>query len=466
MIGKKLFNLIQELDTSERKLIFSQAKRSDDKRYSYLKKLLGTKRQSVLVFQQNLIQIQSVILPGNSNVAEVGLATRRLIDFCIKEIENIKIKQYINTNKKIRSYLLCEVYKDYEKKEILEDYLSKLIDAIDVDQDYWLYDFYLKTLSNLKLRTQTKRDIKDWKGLLLLQKDYTQKFYVKKNAIILDKVSSLYLDDKGSVDAFKAQITDEKTSLALIASTHDKQTKAIIYGALAQFNFENKLKYQKYSELSFLSLKGEKGLSSDFIKRKLLLVNFLHTFHFGQPAKKVLSAISAVVKIDRQYSVNDQRNIFFLFLVQLVFNDRTGEINYFKVEVKKYLNLHDAEYFHSFLLALDHFINNKYKLAKRILVEISHTKNNYIATWARLIEIVINIKQENFELAENYLLNEVRRIISTKNKTFTTNSSAYLLVQMASILSVKVPKALQSMASPKKLVSPFHYLLSNTLLNK
>jgi hypothetical protein len=58
------------------------------------------------------------------------------------------------------------------------------------------------------------------------------------------------------------------------------------------------------------------------------------------------------------------------------------------------------------LLALDYFINNKYKLAKRILVEISHTKNNYIATWARLIEIVINIKQENFELAENFVKNE------------------------------------------------------------
>lgn len=461
MLGKKLYYILQELNTSERKLLFSKAKKSRDKRYTFLLQLMGYKKQSAEAFTANIEKLR-IILGKQKNGADIELEIRRILDFCIKEIENLKINQLVNTDKKLRYYLLAEVYKNVSTKDILEDYLKKLVEAIDVEQDFWQHDFYLKSMSNLKLRTQSKSDIEDWKHLLAIQVNSVEKYYTQKRSVLLDKIASIYMDDRESVFGFDENITAEKKNLELAKRIADKQTKAIIYGALAQFNFEN-AKFTKYYNTAIELIKDENGTAADYIKRKLLLLNFLHAFHTGQAAKKIIPAITEVVNIDIKYKINDQRNIFFLFLSQIIYNDRSGPINYYTTDTSQYLNLKDSEYFYHFLQAFTLFTDKKYRQANKILIELQYGKNVYISTWARLLEIYINILLGRPEIAENLLANEIRLVSASKNKIFTLNSSAKLIIQLADKLLLKTPPTIKLIAGNTTYLSPFHNLLQKSV---
>lgn len=461
MLGKKLYHLLQELNTSERKLLFSKAKKSKDKRYAFLVQLMGPKKQPDTIFTTNIEKLRTTLVKQKPG-ADIELEIRRILDFSIKEIENLKISQLVNTDKKLRYYLLADVYKNVATKDILEDYLKKLIDVIDVEQDFWQHDFYLKSMSNLKLRTQSKTDIEDWKKLLAIQVNSVEKYYTQKRSVLLDKIASIYMDDRESVYGFDENITAEKMNLELVNRIVDKQTKAIIYGALAQFNFEN-TKFTKYYKTAIELIKDEKGTAADYIKRKLLLLNFLHAFHTGQTAKKIIPVITEVVNIDVKYKINDQRNIFFLFLSQIIYNNRSGPINYYTSDISQYLNLKDSEYFYYFLQAFALFTEKKYRQANKILMELQYGKNVYIATWARLIEIYIYIILDRPEIAENLLTNEIRLVIASKNKIFTINSSAKLITQLTDILLLKKPRAIKLIAGNTVHLSPFHNILQKSL---
>ena len=105
MIGQKLYFLISDLDTSERKYLFLRGKKTEDKRYKPFISLLGKKGNSTAEFQDALDKIKDVISPAKSKEKDKSDAIRRFIDFCIKEIENLKIEIYSKSNSKIRNYI-------------------------------------------------------------------------------------------------------------------------------------------------------------------------------------------------------------------------------------------------------------------------------------------------------------------------------------------------------------------------
>ncbi len=236
-----------------------------------------------------------------------------------------------------------------------------------------------------------------------------------------------------------------------------------MYGVLAQFNFDKPYKFNKYHTQAVANIASAQGISADYIRRKLALLLFLHLFHFGGAKPKILASINEVVKYDFKYNINDQRNVFFLFWVQLIFGDKTSGFNYNNVDVFKYLNIKDAEYFYLFLKAFEFFVNKNYKEANKILIEIPYNRNVYISTWARLVEIVINIKKGRLDVAEHFLMNEIRIITSNKNKVFTINSNAIVIVKCAEILSVKIPKNVLLLATKTNIASSFHKVLLKTL---
>lgn len=146
MIGQKLYFLLADLTTSERKYLFVKGKKSEDKRYASFITLLGKKRGSTADFQDALHKVKNQIAPGKSGDKEKSDTIRRFIDFCIKEIENLKIELYSQSNGKLRNYILAEVYDTSKTREVNEDYLKKLNKQTD-DKDFWLKNYYITKTS-------------------------------------------------------------------------------------------------------------------------------------------------------------------------------------------------------------------------------------------------------------------------------------------------------------------------------
>ncbi|MBI3517969.1 MAG: hypothetical protein HY062_01245 [Bacteroidetes bacterium] len=98
MLGNKLLQLINDLNTSERKLLIYRAKRSEDKRLKQFIRLLGDPNQSIAEFQDSLMSVKNNISSKGQLEKIKNDQLRRFIDFCIKEIEDLKIENYSKSN--------------------------------------------------------------------------------------------------------------------------------------------------------------------------------------------------------------------------------------------------------------------------------------------------------------------------------------------------------------------------------
>jgi hypothetical protein len=466
MLGKKLYNLISELDTSNRKLLFYKIRQTEDKRMKALAILLEKKHMSLDEFNQCLVKCEGALVKKGSSKKIKSDALRRFNDFAANEIENIKISVFIKQNQKIRKYILCDIYKDVKTQELQQDYLNKLRAIIAPENDFWLFDYYLMQESALKLRSQSTKDIEIWRGLLLEQKKLASSFFLKSSSIILEKIAASYLDDRNSIERLGKEIADEKNIFALIDQTEDPVIKSVFYLSLAKFNFEHERKFNEFSALAIDCLKDLNDYDSEITRRKIYFAKFLHAFHFGFSSTEILNAIEKVVEIDLKYKQLSERIVWFLFLTQLMFNQKGGKLNYFQPNSKKHFNHKSTDYFYSFLKAFEHFKNNQIKEAKLLLVDLSYSNNFYVATWSRQMEMVINLKQGNDQLVNSYLTGEFKKIVTNKDRIFTVNSSAFLLSKIAGALFIKQPDYLNALSAKEKNISPIHAIITAYLKNK
>lgn len=465
MVGQKLYLILSRLSTAERKFFFLRAKKTDDKRFKQFVFLLGKKGFSTAEFQSNLEKIKKEIATKNSNEKEMQDALRRFIDFCIKEVENLKIELYIKSNFKTRNFILSEIYDHSSSREIHEDYLHK-VEKFSDEKDFWLKNYFITKMSTLKLRSQKLSDLEDWKTLLIKQKKLVQENYQQEIASVYDKISASFIDDKRSIDLLEGELKTEDDLLLQIALAKNDVVKASLYLTLARFFFKDETKFKEYTSKSLKLLDEANSKEAILIKRKLHFASFLQSFHFNHTYNDTLSHIKQVIEINKKFDVEDDKSIFYLFFLQLLKNDHSGEINFFESNYDVYFSHEATAYLKEFLQAFEFFMNKNYKSAKRLLTNLSYIDNPYLASWARLIEIVTNYIQGNTDFAETLLKSELKRMDSNKNRIFSMNSNLKLLKELSDRILTKTPILLKNINTEKTKYTIFHQLLSNELKNK
>ena len=126
MVGKRLYNLILNLNVSERKIFFIAEKNNEDKRFKYLILLLKKKDLSKIEFLEAINFIENALTPSQKSSKIKNDNVRRFDDYAIKEIEDLKIKLFVKENDIIRNYLLCQIYDSSQTVESHQTYLEKL----------------------------------------------------------------------------------------------------------------------------------------------------------------------------------------------------------------------------------------------------------------------------------------------------------------------------------------------------
>jgi len=462
MIGKKLFYLLNELSTAERRLLFNKAKWTNDKRYVLFIRLLGTKGQKIDDFSANLVEIERALQADELSTKAKNDALRRFTSFCSKEIEQLKINRFVESDKRLRSYILCNAYKDIEPKSVFEGFLDDLKETLKGGDDYWLNDYYLRNKSALKLSSQTDKDIQEWKAILIEQKQEVDNYLMYKTAVITDKVASLYLNNPDSVIDLGDNFLNKAEIIKMADKAANNEVKAILLGCLAQINFEDKSKFKKYTREAMKLVEDSNATSSVLVKRKILIINFLHGFHFGFPVVDLYAVINEIILIDKGLKIEDKRNLFFLFLMRLLLNHKAGIPASTPDDYKLYFKEEHIDWFYQFLVAFRFFTEGKYAQCKSALIEISHSKNAYITTWARLLEIATCVKLSNHGLAVNYLNNELKRHSNKQSNRFSANSTVQFLITMANNYAIRVPVKLTSGKNNQHL-TPIHTFLLSTV---
>jgi hypothetical protein len=464
MVGKRLYNLILNLNVSERKIFFIAEKNNEDKRFKYLILLLKKKDLSKIEFLEAINFIENALTPSQKSSKIKNDNVRRFVDYAIKEIEDLKIKLFVKENDIIRNYLLCQIYDSSQTVESHQTYLEKLNVSMKDGDEYFYKSFYYSKLSNLKLRSQTLKDLKVWRELVLVQKKLMQDHYSFEMSLFFDKISSSFIDDKSSVSNIDKSLIDKKTINSYIQTTDDPRIQARIFLALARFNFEEKNSFFSYTTKGLKLLENYNDRDSVLTKRKIYFASFLHYFHSGYDYSLMISSISEVLSIDKKFDIEDSKSYFYLFLLQILNDDKKGHLNYFSITgIRAYFNLESSSYLLDFLVALEYFKTGDYRKAKRGFNNLSLVNNAYLSTWSRLLEMIINYNQGNYELVEAILTSEIKRVLQNKDRIFTTNSNAYVLKYISKRMKLKYNSELDKFVISSQSLSPIHKFMVNEI---
>lgn len=466
MLGNKLIQLINDLNISERKLLIYKAKSSNDKRMKQLVKLLGQNNQSTAEFQDSLMLVKNSISSKSQSEKIKNDQLRRFIDFCIKEIEDLKIENYSRSNPAIRNYILSNIYNKIDTRYIYQDYLQKLNSSIKNSNEFWIKNYYINKMASLKLLSQTDEDFKEWRNLLATQIKLVQDYYYEEIANVYTKIGASYVDDKTTLEKFDAKYLNQDYILKQIELVQSLKVKANLYLALARLNFEDEIKYPMYSSEAIRIIKNINDEEADLIRRRVYFASFLHVFHFDHPYPIIKKLLLKIIAFNEKTEFEEPKIFFYLFLLQIIKDDKEGIINVYKVNPKKHFTDPEFQYFFNFLEALEYYKSDDFKSAKRILSNLSFINNPYVASWSRCLEIVINYQQGDMDLTESLVNKELKRLAQHTNRIFTINSSIVFMVEIAKKLNIKVSKTFTEISLKTIKTSPIHQFITNSIKNK
>jgi hypothetical protein len=465
MLGNRLLLLIKELNVSERKLLIYKAKGSNDKRMKEFIRLLGNPNQSTSDFQDSLSIVRNHISNKNQSEKIKNDQLRRFIDFCVKEVEDLKIENYSKSNPAIRNYILSNVYNKIDTRYIYQDYLVKLNTSSKNSNEFWFKNYYINKMASLKLLSQTDEDFKAWRNLLSSQIKLVQEYYYEEIANVYTKIGASYVDDKTTLEQFDAKYLNQDYILKQIELVQSPKVKANLYLALARFNIEDEIKYPMYSSEAIRIIKNVNDNDADLIRRRVFFASFLHVFHFDHPYPIIKKLLLKIIAFNEKSEFEEPKMFFYLFLLQIINDDKEGSLNVYKINPKKYFTDAEFMYFFNFLEAVEFYKSEDFKSAKRILSNLSFVNNPYIASWSRCLEVAVNYRQGDMDLTESLINKELKRLAMHSNRIFTINSSIVFMVKMAKALNVKVSKNFQEIHLKTIKISPIHQFMINSIKN-
>ncbi|HCA82186.1 MAG TPA: hypothetical protein DEP18_00245, partial [Flavobacteriales bacterium] len=166
MKGKSLFLLIGELNKAERHQLLNTCKRSGDKRhlvlYQLMKKHTGTKD----TFEDVLFSVAKPLFGGEKDEKEKDKTVRRFIDFSLKEIEQIKLRNFLQEDQLLRHFLLSRIYESKGDASIERRYLERTGELSDQLHDRFMKAYYVDRMVDHTSRTHTKKEMKILQELL------------------------------------------------------------------------------------------------------------------------------------------------------------------------------------------------------------------------------------------------------------------------------------------------------------
>ncbi|MFZ5551961.1 MAG: hypothetical protein ACOZCO_02505 [Bacteroidota bacterium] len=420
MKGKSLQLLIDELNKAERHQVLNSCKRSGDKRHLALYELMKSSYAGKKEFSEYLDKCSKRLYDKKYNAAEQDKIQRRFIDFSVKEIENIKIKNFLSVNLAERNHLLSEIY-NHSSPEILFRYVQKSAE-LSKNSNRSIYAEAIDREIQLRSYTHTKKEITQLRQLLVIKNGLIQKNYHGELSRIYELLSLLEFEDRELTQELGALILHEEEAEALIGLSAGMPEEAEYLVARARFVFYEREKFNAVLQRAKESVRKIKSIPDHKkLNEKVVFIDVLHHFHFGFPAGELAEKAKPLI------SSSDELHVFYSHFFRLLAQAEKDRMKCDVKEIQKIKFSEQNEFRKDFLLALAAFAKKDHAVAIKKLAGLTYHDNHQLSLWARVMEITIHLEKGNDQLCESLLNRFKRTVISSKTRLFTHNSAVFSL---------------------------------------
>ncbi len=409
MKGKRLFQLIKELNRTEHRQLVYDCTVSNDKRNKALLALLKKRslsEQSLETWLQDMVRSW-----GIKDETEQDKKQRRWVDFACKEIENLLLRNYYSHTDK-RYHDLSGLFSKRNHQELTAYYNAKAIESARRNKWYDVlvdeYDLSVQWLS----RNQNSKNIALIRGLMKMRKEVTDLRYHEAMSYFYTVNSSLFLD-LPSQFSDKAIMPNPMEFRQLRKSSPDEYS-AILYAlAETRYNFYQRQKYERLLSDCFnlIEASGLQQRDKELLKRSVLYVKITGGIYYGYPIEKMSGDAQQMFQFSLKHDIRDTIGFFLLLFFLLI----EGNIAAYDEYMKKYkatMFIKGTEDYIAFLAAFKQYREGKYKSAIKLLMDISYSQSHYLSIWSRLLEIAIHYKDGDRRMS-NIMVNRARRTIAS-----------------------------------------------------
>ncbi len=236
MIGSKLFQLINELSTSERKVLLYKCTISTDKRMQIFKSYIQEPVGSIEAFNDWLIETVSAYWP-DAEQKEKELKTRRLSNYFADQVERLILDSFLEKNHGIKSILLAQALEKGGNLSLLSNYYDKAYAKSLEEEDFHYQMLGLKGRIRMSYASQNEKELAN---ALKLNEELLRVLRHANNDKITEyyyNLSNIYLEKNSLVAARKDQIQAE--ILSYIEKFEYPLNKVSLYVSLAKLNFDS-----------------------------------------------------------------------------------------------------------------------------------------------------------------------------------------------------------------------------------
>lgn len=458
MKGTRLFSMVCDLSTGEYKKLLTICSKESDKRYRMLSEFLTPKPNSKTLFNKKMEMLYAALCKSK-NEREADKSLRRFIDFAETEIENLKLADFIANHPTYRSFFLAQIYHKSRNEEVFFHYAHKSLENSEKAQEHHLQSICLDLLHHYKGRTQGKKEMKDMREMAIEKERLLNYTYHKEASSLFFLHTNFYLDDTNYFDDLKSVslFREDPEKLANESLNNEYAFEYLLSKARMSFYTKTDFfKNIKYAE-QFKNGRILTPFESDFSSRRLHFLKLIGGFHYGKDAAELLPIATEINNTNQKYEVRDTISYFY-YLLLLLLNNRDMEYLQIRKEWDSHLIMKDKLFFIQFTEGVRKIKNQQWSFALDDFTQLSYNPNFYISAWAKLFEILIHFKQNNYQLAANLTDRNLHYLMKNSNRAYTHPSSIALIKHYKKIL--KSPNIIKPVPTH---ISPVHRFMLDTI---
>ncbi len=409
MKGKRLYQLIKELNRTEHRQLLHACSISSDKRNAALLLLLKKRNLSEKTFEAWLLTL--VASWNIKNEAEQDKKQRRWVDFACKEIENLLLRNHYNESEK-RSHDLSQIFNKRNHQDLTSYYNSKAIERARKNKWYDVliqeYDLSIRWLS----RNQTSKNISLIASLMRMRRRVTDLRYHEATSYFYTVNSSLFLDLPSRFS--DTYIVPDSTEFKQLLKSSPDNFSLILYSlAEVRYSFYKKQKFELLLEkcFSLIACSELKKSERDVLKRSALYLKITGGLYYGYPIKTMTRDAREMFEYSVRYELRDTTGFFLLLFFLLIECDMVAYDDYLK-KYRASMFIKGNEDYTGFLQAFKYFQEGNYRDAVNILIDVSYSQSHYLAIWSRLLEIAIHRKDGELGLCKVMISRAKRMVLS------------------------------------------------------
>ena len=416
MKGKRLYQLINELNKTEHRQLVNHCNLSSDKRAIALGELLRIRNLTETGFEKWLL-----LLVKSWNIQqsiEQEKKQRRWVDFACKEIEQLLLKNHF-AESDARHYQLANLFDKRNHEELTTYYneqsLQTASDEKNLNSILNGYDIQLRWLS----RNQTKANIAQIGSLLVKRKQATELSYHEAMSYFYSVSSALYIDNPNA-EAYKKIMPDEQQLLALRNDTSDEYSQILYLLAQTRFSFYQQPLFEQHLKETFIAIHNGKLNEGDKhrLERSCLYLRITGGLYYGFDLKKMIKHAEDMLVIMLRYKIYDSVGFFFLLFFVLVDNNLSKYDALLKKHKSAFFNNENTDY-PLFLESLRIYLKEGSDKALGNLQKTCYSKSLYVAAWSKLLEIKIHAERNDDRFV---------KVLTTKAKRFIKTNSDHRLI--------------------------------------